>query len=346
MPIRLVISLFSLTIASTLLTGCWQTQPHQSTLNLPSFNRPALSFMPWRALSFFSTGSRKGLDATPVGGKSPMHTAPQAYVTPADQMMGSMPETTPSQYNQRAQNQQIAQQDDIQPTAAPIHFEPHAVTPEVALRQLFQALAGQQRQSDLPFYNQASRDYLAAHPWRQAQMRYLLKRYQQCSIDKVLINQDRAVILYRSGQYQCTPWLFEHNQGWKIDLASYRQNFTLDKQNHWRFQSQIPAPYAFAFHDYSLDQHGYLVVPRWGIYTQGRMPIQITELAPSFPLAQMGLRMTDQPIAINGQLIEDDPHFHLLLNQLLPQQAIEIEVIRQGQRAFVNGVAPAWSHRY
>ncbi len=91
-----------------------------------------------------------------------------------------------------------------------------------------------------------------------AQMDHVVRTYRRCTVDGVRIESDTAVVRYRIDERQCAPYfLRREDDAWKLDLATPSSAIRFNNENEWRFQTPLPAPYAFAFADWRLDQSGF-----------------------------------------------------------------------------------------
>jgi uncharacterized protein len=84
------------------------------------------------------------------------------------------------------------------------------------------------------------------------------RTYRGCTVDRVRIRSDAAVVRYRIEQRQCAPYfLRREDDAWKLDLTALSSVIRFNHENQWRFQPPLPDDYGFAFEDWRIDRNGF-----------------------------------------------------------------------------------------
>ena len=138
-------------------------------------------------------------------------------------------------------------------------YEP-GETPQATLRSYLAATAAREADPELALYTPETRRMLEGRIVTAAQMDGITSAYRDCTPQPAKLSADgrRAVIRYPVAQRQCAPWFFERiSARWHLDLATMQRVIRFGRSNAWRFERRASHPYAFAFADWTLDEHGF-----------------------------------------------------------------------------------------
>ncbi|RLU03529.1 MAG: PDZ domain-containing protein [Ketobacter sp.] len=206
---------------------------------------------------------------------------------------------------------------------------------------------------DLPVYARSSRRMLKNRPVTIAQMDNTVRIYKACATPEVLISKNRlfAVARYKTHQRLCAPWLLMREDGvWRIDILAHAYGMRNNFSNEWYFDGTIKEipyirPYLFAFPDWYVTKKGYFYMYRWqvSLITPQNKCIpgtKITRVTMEMPAYRLGLRVGDQPIRFNGETVRDNCHFLSMLFKVKKGANVEVDILRNGKRKTLSGIAP------
>jgi uncharacterized protein len=133
-------------------------------------------------------------------------------------------------------------------------------SPEATVASYVDAMAARNGNPELDLYSEATRAMLRRHVMTPGQMDNLVRSYRDCRQEPARLAADgtRAVLRYPPDARRCAPWLLVREAGrWRLDLATASAAIRFGRDNSWRFAAGAEHPYAFAFDDWSFDDHGF-----------------------------------------------------------------------------------------
>jgi uncharacterized protein len=112
---------------------------------------------------------------------------------------------------------------------------------------------------DLAIYTPATREMMATWVVTPAQMRNLVREYNNCPRREEKTRGDHAVVRYAVEQRRCSPYFLQRDQDgrWRLDLTQMSKSVRFNHRNEWHFAGKIPSGYSFAFADWQFDKHGF-----------------------------------------------------------------------------------------
>ncbi len=136
-------------------------------------------------------------------------------------------------------------------------------TPAAAVAAYLDAMAARNANPRLGLYSERSRELLAGMPITPAQMDNVAREGRRCTWQPAFIGaNDRAVVRAPPSERACAPYLLVlEDAQWRLDLVSVYESIRFGRGNAWHFHEGPPAPYAFAFADWSFDADGFPVAP-------------------------------------------------------------------------------------
>lgn len=109
----------------------------------------------------------------------------------------------------------------------------------------------------LGIYDPASQQILLARPNSDAGQDHLARLYADARYEIRSAGDRAAVVFPDDPDHLLAPWFFRRSPaGWQLDGTMYPGVIGYNHRNQWRFKTG-DHPYTFAFHDYTLDEHGF-----------------------------------------------------------------------------------------
>jgi uncharacterized protein len=138
------------------------------------------------------------------------------------------------------------------------HVEFARLEPLQVVEAYHERMANRDAHTDLPLYSTETAAMLRDWIVTPAQMDNLARTYRGCTVDRVRVRGNAAVVRYVVGQRQCAPYfLRRESEAWKLDLMALSSAIRFNHENQWRFQVPLPDDYEFAFEDWRIDRNGF-----------------------------------------------------------------------------------------
>jgi uncharacterized protein len=135
-------------------------------------------------------------------------------------------------------------------------------TPELAWARFLELHRQGIRDPELGLYDEAARRRLRSRPPTEAAMRHVADLYAGRPAVVRVRGSRAAIVFLEDPEHRLAPWFFHRTpEGWQLDGAMYPGVIAYNHLNQWRF-ARRDHPYAFAFHDFTLDRHGFATPPR------------------------------------------------------------------------------------
>lgn len=130
-------------------------------------------------------------------------------------------------------------------------------TPELAWNRFLEINRRHIKDPRLGLYDQASQELLLTRPSTDAGQDHLARLYSDAA-HEIRTRGDRAAVVFpKDRDYLLAPWFFRRSAaGWQLDGTISLDVIGYNHRNQWRFTTS-DHPYAFAFHDYVIDNHGF-----------------------------------------------------------------------------------------
>jgi hypothetical protein len=130
-------------------------------------------------------------------------------------------------------------------------------TPKLALAAYKKILADHNTRPDLQIYSPGSRVFFSKWTMTDAQFDHLLAALGSAVPEKIVIQDNRAVIRYPVADRELSPFLLIHGtEGWMFDFAAMNRLIGINHNNQWHFRS-LDHPYMFGFADLRFDGNGF-----------------------------------------------------------------------------------------
>jgi hypothetical protein len=129
-------------------------------------------------------------------------------------------------------------------------------TPALAWERFLELNRRRVKQADLGIYDERARRLLGG-VHTDAGQDHIARLYAGRSYE-VRAEADRAAIVFRDDpDHLLAPWFFRRGAaGWQLDGGMFPDVIGYNHLNQWRFKRR-DHPYAFAFADFRLDEHGF-----------------------------------------------------------------------------------------
>lgn len=227
------------------------------------------------------------------------------------------------------------------------------LSPQDIINLLFEKTRHRVIDWTLPIFTAATRGQLRDRKATVAQMDNGVRVYDACGKPQILFDKaDRfAVARYRPDQRLCAPWFLMKEDGiWRLDILAHAYGLRNNFSNEWFFDgtthdNPLIRPYWFAFDDWYFTKDGYFYLYRWQVTvaTERRCikDFAVLKLADNMGGSQFGFRVGDIPVRFYGEDVKDSCHFLALLRKPKAGEWLEADVIRDGKRTRLSGVAPA-----
>lgn len=234
-----------------------------------------------------------------------------------------------------------------------------ADTPEETLKLLLLAMKNRNARNDLDIYTPEARQYMAGMVITPAQMDNVVKRYQQCELDRVVYSEDgqRAVLLHKLSNRSCDPFTFDKGSDgkWRLNLKAVGSGLGHTYDNSWylhygRQKESGLHKYYFGFKDYyflrpkgeQFDHQGFSYYLRWGVKInhvfQGTEILKIH--GTDSYAAQIGLLPGDLILRWEGV---EYPHTNFIQNRMsMGREGLDVDIVfmRAGKMHYMIVKAP------
>lgn len=227
-----------------------------------------------------------------------------------------------------------------------------AQSPQDIINLMFEKTRHRVSDWTLPIFASSTRSQLRDHKATVAQMDNGVRVYNVCGKPQVLYDKSGyfAVARYRPDQRLCAPWFLIKEDGiWRLDILAHAYGLRNNFSNEWFFDgttndNPMIYPYWFAFKDWYITKKGYFYMYRWQI-TVGHerscpKDFSVLKLADNMGGSTFGFKVGDVPVRFYGEHVKHKCHFLGLLRKPKAGEWLEADVIRNGKRIRLSGVAP------
>ncbi len=115
------------------------------------------------------------------------------------------------------------------------------------LEQYVTALKTQKREALYPYLNDKSLVMIKKRPYSGSMMLREARAVESCSVDRVLVKENRAVLFFLPEDKACSPYFLHYQQGyWRFDLYTMSKAIRFSRGNEWYFVRGVSHPYVFA----------------------------------------------------------------------------------------------------
>ncbi len=130
--------------------------------------------------------------------------------------------------------------------------------PREVLDRYRQAMEDRNNNPQLSIYSKQTREMLGQRVMTPAQMDNVAKSLRNCQPEKLLHQDNRAVLRYPIKARTCSPYFFLQEDGeWRLDFTVMINAIRFGRNNEWRLVPGYSGPYGFAFRDLRFDRNGY-----------------------------------------------------------------------------------------